>query len=83
MGVLIVVCFVVRYFMAILVLQLSCLVMVEWFFLVVPWVCLRFVIVVFPDHTHYFRDKLKRIECLKLPIYFLRDTIYKTDNLDI
>ena len=25
---------------------------VEWLFLVVPWGCLRFVIVVFPDHTH-------------------------------
>ena len=29
-----------------------CLVMVEWLFLVVPWGCLLFVIVVFPDHTH-------------------------------
>ena len=29
-----------------------CLVMVEWFFLAVPWDCLQFVIVVFPDHTH-------------------------------
>ena len=29
-----------------------CLVMVEWLFLVVPWGCLQFVIVVFPDHTH-------------------------------
>ena len=29
-----------------------CLVMVEWLFLAVPWGCLRFVIVVFPDHTH-------------------------------
>ena len=28
------------------------LVIVEWLFLVVPWVCLQFVIVVFPDHTH-------------------------------
>ena len=28
-----------------------CLVMVVWLFLAVPWVCLRFVIVVFPDHT--------------------------------
>ena len=28
------------------------LVMVEWLFLVVPWGCLQFVIVVFPDHTH-------------------------------
>ena len=24
----------------------------------VPWVCLRFVIVVFPDHTHYFSAKV-------------------------
>ena len=29
-----------------------CLVMVEWLYLAVPWGCLRFVIVVFPDHTH-------------------------------
>ena len=26
--------------------------MVERLFLAVPWGCLRFVIVVFPDHTH-------------------------------
>ena len=26
--------------------------MVVWLFFAVPWVCLRFVIVVFPDHTH-------------------------------
>ena len=44
-------------FMPILVLQSSslsswCLVMVVWLFLAVPWVCLRFVIVVFSDHTH-------------------------------
>ena len=32
-----------------------CLVMVEWLFLAVPWGCLRFVIVLFPYHTHYFR----------------------------
>ena len=31
-----------------------CLVMVERLFLAVPWGCLRFVIVVVPDHTHYF-----------------------------
>ena len=29
-----------------------CLVMVEWLFLAVPWGCLRFVIVIFPDHSH-------------------------------
>ena len=25
---------------------------VEWLFLAMPWGCLRFVIVIFPDHTH-------------------------------
>ena len=39
---------------ALLVWSSWCLVMVEWLFLAVPWGCLRFVIVVFPDHTHYF-----------------------------
>ena len=27
--------------------------MVEWLFLAAPWGCLRFVIVVFSDHTHF------------------------------
>ena len=39
---------------ALLNLSSWCLVMVEWLFLVVPWGCLRFVIVVFPDYTHYY-----------------------------
>ena len=29
-----------------------CLVMVVRLFIAVPWACLRFVIMVFPDHTH-------------------------------
>ena len=29
-----------------------CLVVVVWLFLAVPWGCLRFVVVVFPDQTH-------------------------------
>ena len=37
---------------ALLNLSSWCLVMVEWLFLAVPWGCLRYVIVVFPDHTH-------------------------------
>ena len=37
---------------ALLNLSSWCLVMVEWVFLAVPWGCLPFVIVVFPDHTH-------------------------------
>ena len=28
--------------------------MVMWRFHAVPWICMRFVIVVFPDHTPYF-----------------------------
>ena len=43
-----------RELVALLGLSSWCLVMVERLFLVVPWGCLRFVIVVFPDHTHYF-----------------------------
>ena len=35
-----------------LILSPWCLVMAAWLFLAVPWSCLRFVIVVFPDHTH-------------------------------
>ena len=38
-----------RELVALLSLSSSCLLMVLWLFLPVPWVCLRFVIVVFPD----------------------------------
>ena len=41
-----------RELVALLGLSSWCLVMVERLFLTVPWGCLRFVIVVFPDHTH-------------------------------
>ena len=41
-----------RELIALLNLSSWCLVMVERLFLVVPWGCLQFVIVVFPDHTH-------------------------------
>ena len=46
-----------------LLLSSWCLVMVEWLFLAVPWGCLRFVIVVFPDHTHllFFTDIFSNI----------------------
>ena len=39
---------------ALLYLSSWCLVIVEWLFLALPWGCLRFGIVVFPDHTHYY-----------------------------
>ena len=38
-----------------------CLVMVVWLFLAAPWVYLRFVIVVFPDHTQYFLKIIENI----------------------
>ena len=47
-----------RELVALLSLSSWCLMIVVWLFFTVPWVCLQFVIVVFPDHTHYF-SKLK------------------------
>ena len=41
-----------RELVALINLSTWCLVIVVWLFLVVPWVCLQFVIMVFPDHTH-------------------------------
>ena len=41
-----------RVLVALLKLTYWCLMMVVLLFLAVPWVCLRFVIVVFPDHTY-------------------------------
>ena len=43
-----------RELVALLGLSSWCLVMVERLFLAVPLGCLRFVMVVFPDHTQYF-----------------------------
>ena len=42
-----------RELVALLNLSSWCLLMVERLFLAVPGGCLRFVIVVFPGHTHY------------------------------
>ena len=41
-----------RELVALLNLSSWSLVMGEWLFLAMPWGCLRFVIVVCPDHTH-------------------------------
>ena len=41
-----------RELVALLSLSSWCLVMVVWLFLAEPLICLRFVILVFPDHTH-------------------------------
>ena len=42
-----------------------CLVMGVWLFLSAPWVCLRFLIVVFPDHAHLlFSNEEERVDAL-------------------
>ena len=41
-----------RELVALLSLSSWRLLSVVWLFLTVPWVCLQFVIVVIPDHTH-------------------------------
>ena len=41
-----------RELIALLCLSSSCGMIVVWLFLTIPRVCLQFVIVVFPDHTH-------------------------------
>ena len=56
-----------RELVALLNLSSWCLVMVERLFLAVPQGCLRFVIVVFPDHTHL--------------LFFLYKVYVKHDNL--
>ena len=50
-----------RELVALLNLSSWCLVTVEWLFLAVPWDCLLFVIVVFPDHSHllFLKQSLK------------------------
>ena len=51
-----------RELVALLRLSSWCLVIVVWLFLAVLWVCLQFVIVVFPDHTHLLFLNNQRLE---------------------
>ena len=79
----IVLCFVVWYFMSILVLQSSwwgreswllclvCLPGVSWLLCGSSSRCHGFVIVVFPDHTHYFHGFLNKSGCIDLSICVL------------
>ena len=53
-----------RELVALLNLSSWCLVMVELIFLAMPWGCLRFVIVVFPDLTHLLLLKKGEISAL-------------------
>ena len=59
-----------RELVALLNLSSWCLVMVERLFLAVLWGCLRFVIVVFPDHTHLLLSLgLKELYCINTYSY--------------
>ena len=54
--------------------------MVGWLFLAVPWGCLRFVIVVFPDHTHllffyYLLFKFETIGVSDFPIIMVQELL--------
>ena len=48
-----------RELVALLSLSSWCLVIMAWLFLAVPWLCLQFLIVVFPDNTHLLLLKQK------------------------
>ena len=53
-----------RELVALLTFSSWCLVIVVWLFLAIPWVCLRFVIVAFPNHTHLLFLLVKAVaEC--------------------
>ena len=67
-----------RELVALLNLSYWCLVMVDRLFLAVPQDCLRFVIVVFHDHTHllfcvltikYSRAKFWPVKCIQVPLW--------------
>ena len=62
-----------RELVALLNLSSWCLMMVEQLFLAVPWGCLRFVIVVFPDHTHLLFFFIKVLLARK---YFMQIAYY-------
>ena len=50
-----------RELIALICLSSWCLVIVVWLFLTIPRVCLQFVIVVYPDRTHYFLGVILRV----------------------
>ena len=62
-----------RELVALLNMSSWCLVMVEWLFRTVPWGCLQFVIVVFPDHTHllFFTHYMSKESCSVVDFCYL------------
>ena len=72
-----------RELVALISLSSLCLVIVAWLFLAVPWLCLQFVIVVFPDHTKLLFSKRPdgRIDNIKSVCSPLHDGSHNTYNL--
>ena len=66
-----------RELIALLNLPSRCLVMVEWLFLAVPLGCLRFMIVVFPNHTHLLFPMISTF------FGYLRDTDFALSYMDV
>ena len=54
-----------RELVALLYFSYWCLVIVVWLFLTMQWVCLQFVSVVFPDHTHLLFFIIKQMSVCK------------------
>ena len=55
---------------------------VVWLFLAVPWVCLQFVIVVFPDHSHllFFIEILRQNVSKRTTIIFFYKQLQEYDE---
>ena len=65
-----------RELVALLNLSSLCLVMVQRLFLAVPWGCLRFEIVVFPDYTHLLFLLYQPFCKIILVLKWFNDSIY-------
>ena len=64
-----------RKLVALLLLSYRCIVTIYvlWLFLTVPWVCLQYVIVVFPDYTHLlFYKSMHLVQCQRREAYLSR-----------
>ena len=72
-----------RELVALLNLSSWCLVMGEWLFLAVPWGCLQFVIVVFPDHSHllFFINVIMIVQALETKAIFLLQSKNTLDSI--
>ena len=67
-----------RELVALLNLSSCCLVMVGWLFLAMPCGCLRFMIVIFPEHAHLlFSMQLNQLNLKTLHFYILPITTCK------